>query len=84
MLEKIIKNIKNKFQCWGILVLENKGLILISGRSQDIKIYGNNNYNLIKTITNVHEHWIYGLTRINENSFVSFSKDCCIKVWNIS
>ena len=82
--KKIIKNIKNKFQCWGILVLENKGLILISGRSQDIKIYGNNNYNLIKTLTNIHEHWIYGLTRINENSFVSFSKDCCIKVWNIS
>ena len=43
-----------------------------------------NNYNLIKTLTNVHEHWIYGLTRINENFFISFSKDCSLKVWNIS
>ena len=36
--KKIIKKINNEFICWGICIIEDKGIFLIGGESKEIKI----------------------------------------------
>ena len=47
MKKKIIKEIDNNFECYGICVLRNKGFFLICSYSRDIKIYRNDNFNCV-------------------------------------
>ena len=88
---KIIFNIENKFECWGICVIDNKKLFLIGGRSSKIKIYRNDNYECIQIIENAHglinNHnygygsYIYGFLETKDGSIISYSNANTIKVW---
>ncbi len=88
---EIIFNIENKFECWGICVIDNKKLFLIGGRSSKIKIYRNDNYECIQIIENAHglinNHnygygsYIYGFLETKDGSIISYSNANTIKVW---
>ena len=79
---KIIKNIGNDFICWGIGVIEDKGIFLIGGQSKVIKIYNSNNYECIQSINDAHSQGnIKGFNKLNNENIISFSTDKTIKIW---
>ena len=78
---KIIKEINNPFQCAGITLIENKGIFIVGGKSKDIRIYRNDNYECIQTIQNAHDDNILGFIELKDCSIASFSKDKTIKIW---
>ena len=80
--KKKIKDIKNDFFCYGICIIENKGIFLITGKNKEIKIYRNNDYECIKIIKNAHDDDIYGICELNDGSIISYGKDKKINVWS--
>ena len=48
--KEIIKTIRNPFYCWGISLIEDKGIFLVGGESKEIRIYRNDNYECIQEI----------------------------------
>ena len=52
--KRVVKNIFNKFIIYGICVIENKGVNIIGGASNDIKVYRNDNFECIQSIENAH------------------------------
>ena len=81
---KIIKEIKNGFKCWGICIIEEKGLFLIGGVSKEIKIYRSDNYECINIINNAHNDDILGISELKNGLITSYGKDKIIKVWSFS
>ena len=81
--KKIIKQIKNEFWVLGISVIENKEIFLVGGVSKDIRIYRNDNFELIQTIKNAHEQYIVGITQLNNGIIISYSYDHYLKLWDI-
>ena len=79
--KNIIKEINNPFQCAGITLIENKGIFIVGGKSKDIRIYRNDNYECIQTIQNAHDSDINGFIELKDCSIASFSKDKTIKIW---
>ena len=77
----IIKEISNPFQCNGITLIENKGIFLVGGLSNDIRIYRNDNYECIQVIQNAHDDDIFGFVELKDKSIVSYSRDNKIKQW---
>ena len=77
----IIKEINNPFQCSGITLIEDKGIFIVGGRSKDIRIYRNDNYECIQTIQNAHDHYINGFIELKDCSIASVSVDKRIKIW---
>ena len=80
--KEIIKEINNTFLCWGICLIEDKGIFLVGGKSKDIKIYRNDNYECIQIIQNAHNDDINGFIELKDCSIASFSDDMIIKIWN--
>ena len=78
---KIIKEINNPFHCWGITLIEDKGIFIVGGASKDIRIYRNDNYECIQTIQNAHDNYISGFIELKDCSIASFSCDKRIKIW---
>ena len=79
---KIIKEINIPFMCLGIRLIENKGIFLIGGKSKDIRIYRNDNYECIQIIQNAHDNDIVGFVELKNESILSYSNDKKIKIWN--
>ena len=79
---KIIKEINIPFKCFGIRLIEDKGIFLSGGRSGDIRIYRNDNYECIQIIQNAHDNCINGFVELKDGSIVSYSYDMKIKIWN--
>ena len=83
ILEKrIIKEINNPFLCWSISLINDKGIFLVGGKSKDIIIYRNDNYESIQTIQNAHDDNIRGFIELKDGSIASYSDDKKIKIWN--
>ena len=80
--KEIIKTIDNPFRCWGISLIEDKGIFLVGGRSNDIRIYRNDNYECIQEIKDAHNNWINGFIELKDGSIASFSYDETIKIWS--
>ena len=80
---KIIKNIGNDFICWGICVIEDKGIFLIGGQSKVIKIYNSNNYECIKIFKDVHNNFIFGIKELTNENIISYG-DKMINIWSFS
>ena len=78
--KEIIKTINNPFQCWGISLIEDKGIFLVGGVSNDIRIYRNDNYEYIKEIKDAHNDNITLFIELKNGSIASFSYDQKIKV----
>ena len=75
-----IKNIFNNFCCWGICLIKDKNLFLVSGKSESFNIYRCDNYECIQSIVNVHKDSITGLIETKDESILSYSND--IKIWS--
>ena len=78
--KKVIKELKNDFVCWEILSIEKKGIFLVGGKNNNIKIF-DKNYNCIQVIENAHTKHIKGFIELKNEQIASFSHDGCIKVW---
>ena len=79
---KIVREIKDLFYCNGICLIEKKGIFLVGGVSQDIKIFRSDNYECLKTIKNTHLDDINGFCKLNNNTIVSYGYDKNIKIWS--
>ena len=79
--KKIIKTIDNMFICYGICVIENRGIFLTGGWSFKINIFRNDNYECIQSIDNAHYTWIRGIIELNNNIIASYSDDGIINCW---
>ena len=72
--KKIIKVIHNGFLCHGISVFENKGIFLVGGESNDIKIYKSENYECIQIIEDAfNKTFIQGLFNLNNNFIIIYN-----------
>ena len=80
--KEIIKTIDNAFHCWAISLIEDKGIFLVGGKSNDIRIYRNDNYECIQEIKNAHNKDINGFIELKDGSIASFSDDKIIKIWS--
>ena len=80
--KEIIKTIRNPFYCWGISLIEDKGIFLVGGESKNIRIYRNDNYECIQEIKDAHNHYIRGFIELKDGSIASFSEDDTIKIWS--
>ena len=79
--KKIIKTILNECLCYGICVIESKG-IFITGGYYGIQIFRNDNYECIQTIKNHNTIKTYGLIEIKNGMVVSFSNNQIISLWS--
>ena len=66
----------------GISLIEDKGIFLIGGVSNDIRIYRNDNYECIQEIKDSHNYYIFGFIELKDGSIASFSWDETIKIWS--
>ena len=76
---EIDKILEIGFKCYSVCILEKNNLILISGKSKDLKIY-DYNFECIKVIENFCNQ-SYGLCKINNCSFLSYEDEICL--WQI-
>ena len=81
---EIIKEINNEFLCWGICIIEEKGIFLIGGISKDIKIYRSDNYECIKTKKDAHNDDIIGINKLNDYEIITFGREKTIKKWELT
>ena len=77
----VIFQIENGFKCWGICIIENKGIFLVGGVSKNIKIYRSDNYVCINNIENAHQYSIIGIVQLNDFSIVSYGEKNILKIW---
>jgi len=77
----IIKGINCPIICKGIILIENKGIFLIGGKSKHIRIYRNDNYQCIKIFRNAHDESINGFVELKNGTILSYSDDKKIKIW---
>ena len=59
----------------GISLIEDKGIFLVGGVSNDIRIYRNDNYESIQEIKDAHNQSIRGFMELKDGSIASFSND---------
>jgi WD40 repeat protein len=81
--KKIIKEIDNKFTCFAICVIIEKGIFITGGESHDINVFRTDDYNCIQTFKEAHNDNIYGITQLKNGKIVSYSGDSKIKIWSI-
>ena len=67
---------------FGICVIQEKGIFLVTENIKDIKVYDFNNYKCIQTINNAHNKQIYGLIELIDGSIISYSEDMKVKIWS--
>ena len=66
----------------GISLIEDKGIFLIGGVSNDIRIYRNDNYECIQEIKDAHNDNITLFIELKNGSIASFSDDEIMIIWN--
>ena len=80
--KKIIKIINHPFySCWGINIIEDKGIFLI-GNYNDIKVYNKDNYECIQTIKDAHSDYITGFIELKNKIVVSYGYENIIRLWS--
>ena len=80
--KEIFKEIDYSCQCWGINLIENKGVFLVGGENKCIKIYRKDNYECIQTIKKAHNKVIKGFVELLDGTIASYSNDKTIKIWS--
>lgn len=79
--KKVVKEINNGFNCWGIGIIDNIGAFITVGEGKNVKIYKKNNYEFIKEINDIHSDDIEGINVLNNNNILTYSWDKKIKIW---
>ena len=77
----ILKEIKILFDCYGITIIKEKGIFFMGGKSKNIIIYRNDNYECIEIIKDAHYDNICGFIELKNDLIASFSNDKTIKLW---
>ena len=80
--KRIIKEIENEFTSYGICVIDNKGVFLIGGSSNDIKVYRSDNFECIQIVKTAHNYDISDLIELNNGLIASCSYDRHICFWS--
>ena len=80
--KKIIKEIDLLFSCYGIKTIEDKGLFLVGGTSNDILIFNNDNFECIHVIKDAHFKNIFGFIELKNGLIASFAYDSIINIWS--
>ena len=79
--QKIINEINIFTQCYGIYLVNDKGIFLI-GATSNIRIYRKDNFECIQIIKNSHNDDIVGFNELKDGNIISYSADKTIKVWS--
>ncbi len=79
--KKIIESINIEKRCKGIKIIENKGILLVSEWSHDIKIFTIDNYKCIKIIKDAHNLNICGFIILKNGLIASYCDN--IKIWKL-
>ena len=79
---KIIKEIDNDFICWGICYLKEKGVFLIVGKSHHLKIYREDNFELIQNFNEFNIDDICGITELKNGLLAVYSLDNTIQLYS--
>ena len=69
--KEIIKVINHPFVCYVIYLIEDKGIFLVGGESNDIMIYRSDNYECIQTIKDAHESQIFCFIELKIGTIIS-------------
>ena len=78
----IIKEINLPFYCFGISLIDKKGVFLVGGASNDFKIYNKDNYENIQTIKNSHIESISGFIELKNGTIASYGDNGIINIWS--
>jgi WD40 repeat protein len=79
--KKIIHEINIFTQCYGVYLVNDKGIFLI-GATSNIRIYRKDNFECIQIIKNSHNDDIVGFNELKDGNIISYSADKTIKVWS--
>ena len=66
----------------GISLIKDKGIFLVGGQCNNIRIYRNDNYECIQEIKDAHNDYITGFIELKDWSIASFLFDKTIKIWS--
>jgi T-complex protein 1 subunit beta len=64
-------------------LMAEKGIMVIGGRSEEIKIYKTDTYECIKVIEDAHYDIILGINKLNDLLIASYGEDNTIIIWKI-
>ena len=79
------KVIDNNSICLCICAFIDKQIFLVGGQNLNINVYQNyDDYKLINCINDAHFDYILGITKLNNNQFISYSYDKLIRIWEIN
>ena len=65
-----------------VCLIDDKNVLIVVGKSNNIKIYNIDNYECIQTINNAHIDNITGIVELKNGEIASFGKDKIIKIWS--
>ena len=80
--DRIIKDMKTPFRCYGMLSLIDKKLLLIGGEN-DIMIVRTTNFECIKIIKDAHFKLISRIKLLKNGLITSISIDHILKLWHL-
>ena len=80
--DRIIKDMKTPFRCYGMLALKNIKLLLVGGEN-DIMIIKTNNFECIKTIKFAHSNSISHIKLLKNGLIASISLEHRLKLWSL-
>ena len=79
--KKVVKEINNGFNCWGIGIIDHIGAFITVGEGKNVKLHKKRNYEFIKEINDIHSDDIEGINVLNNNNILTYSWDKKIKIW---
>ena len=64
-----------------MFVIEEKGILVIIGDDEFIRVFRNDNFNCIEKRNGSEFGNMYGLIQLKNGFIISFSEDDLIKIW---
>lgn len=80
--DRIIKDMKTPFHCYGMLSIMDKKLLLIGGKN-DLMIIKTTNFECIKIIKNIHFESISRIKLLKNGLISTISHDHIVKLWSL-
>jgi hypothetical protein len=80
---KIVKEINNVFNCWGVGIIDKINSFITVGEGKNVKIYKKSSYDFIKDVNDIHQDDIEGINTLNYNTILTYSWDKTIKIWRL-
>ena len=80
--DRIIKDMKTPFKCYGMISLMDKKLLLVGG-GKDIMIIKTSNFECIKIISSTHTKNIWRFKSLSNGLLATISHDHVLKIWSL-